>query len=652
MLLDEQLSLGEMRANLLEIMERSLHSFQLRGAKPESGELTKREPAPLLKLSSSEEIAAELRLLAVKLQREFPLQAFRFDSFGRLVQDILDFRTPSDALEVWNEVQEFEGILRQPRSSAPPDASSNASGANPIAGEAPIADSFDINVEGTPAAIHVRQADATGSISPGLQEALERLRRESDFLAGVMSELDRARQAGRGLRGNDRLAIEHAYAMLDRGAKLPPAFQGLGTSGFRRWQTSLSLADPGDGHLKVTVQDAKLLAGTIVHVEHIDRDKVADREKIEPYRLPATRHAARVRLHVGEAAPVSAFIGRPVFENQNVPLDLLKSVHLTASACSAMFAQGIADCKIGIEHLTARESILFMRAVAGNVIRDSARQTLSAAYNINTAIVDDRFEGAVEKVEAPLAIAALGIELTVTGGFDKIAWDGASNKIPSDPVIGQLSFAELIGLVHQAHERGLETYISAGLKAEHMRDSAFLGVGGVGIGTSMHFSDPVTKLMGELKPAAIRQALETRNQAMAEPRGKAALWLAWLDRMYFEGLLNNDLDVLRAKLFSLAVQGDAAVALPELLEKIRERAVALHRSELPAWLAPEGGFEPTSHLAIVQRANRLMSAYQRQQVSPVRAMASASPGLDGRLVQVKQLLDENDFAGLADLFQK
>ena len=101
---------------------------------------------------------------------------------------------------------------------------------------------------------------------------------------------------------------------------------------------------------------------------------------MEAYRLPSHNTAARVRLHVGDLAPTSCFIGRPTFEGMGFeaqyPHDtsgnafgalskrygevvqkfksddffyqatLLKAAHNTASACTAMFEAGVVDCKV------------------------------------------------------------------------------------------------------------------------------------------------------------------------------------------------------------------------------------------------------------------------------------------------------------------
>ena len=180
-----------------------------------------------------------------------------------------------------------------------------------------------------------------------------------------------------------------------------------------------------------------------------------------------------------------------------------------------------------------------MRALSGNVLRDRDRQTLSAAFNLNTPLEVE--EGGVKRtVRDRFEIGMAGVALAREGGFEKIAWDGASNEVPSRPIVQQITHEQLVDLVHAAHENGLETYVSAGMLAEHMKDAVFAGVDGVGIGTSMHHVDPATKLMGALKPDAIRAALRVRDEAEAHPQGRAARALARLDQMHFEGSLGDD----------------------------------------------------------------------------------------------------------------
>jgi uncharacterized protein (UPF0264 family) len=215
-----------------------------------------------------------------------------------------------------------------------------------------------------------------------------------------------------------------------------------------------------------------------------------------------------------------------------------------------MFMNGIADCKIGIERMTTSEAIRFMRAVAGNAVRDATRQYLSAAINVNLPIVDDR-AGAPITITGKFEVARLGIDLATAGRFEKVTWDGSSNVDPSIPIVEQLSYEQLIELVHTAHEKGLETYISAGLQPPHMRTCTYIGVDGVGIGTSLHDYNPESGLRGQLKADRVREVLDIRDVAASEPLGRGAALLAQMDRMYFEGTLPLALNDGRRDLYSL-----------------------------------------------------------------------------------------------------
>ncbi|HLF25823.1 MAG TPA: hypothetical protein VJG32_05765 [Anaerolineae bacterium] len=398
--------------------------------------------------------------------------------------------------------------------------------------------------------VNTSRVERHPSLGAGLERDINHLR----FMASVSALLEDLRAAQRPATNDEGVAIALAYDMLRQGTAVPSAYQSIGVSGFREFQTCLSLADPGDGHIKVTSRDGRLLRGLVVHVEHIDRDEEFDTELVEPYRLPAAVNAAKVRLHVGSHAPVTAFIGRPVFESRNVKRDMLKSVHMTASACTAMYRNGIADCKISIERMTATEAIAFMRAVVGNVLRDRNRQFLSAAFRINFPIVDDRPE-TVAKNGGPvnftdrMEIARLGIKLARDGGFDKVAWDGSSNEVPSIPIMEQLSLAQWVELAHLAHQAGLECYVSAGCVARHMREATYAAIDGVGVGTSLHYIDPETKLMGALRPEAILEALQVRDDAAREPFGQCSRLLARMDRMHANSGLGEVDEHFRMLLF-------------------------------------------------------------------------------------------------------
>jgi hypothetical protein len=442
---------------------------------------------------------------------------------------------------------------------------------------------------------------------------------------------------------DERIGLQLVYALLEQGAVVRGPYKPLRVSGFRPIHAYLFNTDPGEGHITVSCADLALMRGTAVHVEHIDRDKEFNKEKVEAYRLPAAINAAKVRLHVGSDAPTTAFIGRPVFESGSFHLDLLKSVHMTASACTAMFMNGIADCKIAIERMTVNEAIEFMKSVVGNVIRDKTRQYLSAAFNINTSIVDDRPEtlrftnGVPVRITDRMDIARMGIVIAQKAGFDKVTWDGASNEVPSRPIIGredrpdkpgQLSHAQICHLVHEAHESGLNAYVSAGLEPAHMHDAVLAGLDGVGIGTSLHFIDPETKLMGALRAEKIADALTARDDAETSPMGRAAILLARTDRMFFEKTLPIELDVVRTTLFHAVVARD---------EKAAEHARLL-LTDIEQM--PNDGDEP-----VLQHARRVLRAANVDSI--LRNQLSAGE-LSELVKDVKMLMGMGDLSRLAD----
>lgn len=392
----------------------------------------------------------------------------------------------------------------------------------------------------------------------GLVEWIEaqELTLDTRFLASVTRMCQKARENAVHLSRPERIAVDAAFGLLKKGRMPHIPYRSIGTPGFKRKQTLLFVTDPGDGHLKVTCRDEQLLDGVAVHVEHIDRSEGGDRERVEPYRIPAAISVAQVRLVTGPDAPCSVYIGRPVLENRDYDVDRLKTVHTVTSACSLMFLHGVADCKLAIERMTATEAVDFMRAVAGNCIRDRARQCLSAAFNIHTPIIDDR-QKPPRDIRDPKAICELAVELTAAGGFNKVTWDGAqSNVFPSVPIIEQLPHSAFTRLVHQAHMKGLNTYMSAGLLPENVESACATGVDGLGIGTSLHYINKEQRRMGDFNPEAIRRALAVRDIACDSPLGRGAALLSRLGWMHFEGTLDHRLDDVRALLLEAVAAKD------------------------------------------------------------------------------------------------
>ncbi len=182
-----------------------------------------------------------------------------------------------------------------------------------------------------------------------------------------------------------------------------------------------------------------------MHNEFIDRGLVPSKQLVEPYRLPAHIYASQVRLQTGLAAPVSAFIGRPVFEGlaynqdlqnltftdpktkQTKPLnlfeiDILKTAHYSASACTAMFANGIADAKLAIEKMTDRQSVTFMKALRANTQRNPDTQFFACAFNLFTPIVVEGTNGKPNRlVTGKMELAYLAIKIAVEAGCEKVS---------------------------------------------------------------------------------------------------------------------------------------------------------------------------------------------------------------------------------------
>lgn len=546
---ERRVPLGDFKRIVIDQVRALLVDARLRSEIAAGNGFVKRDPTLLIRHALPAEVVQVIAEIGASAVKDFPELLHLAEESNRLARDALASENVQALLDIFRELMALYSIAPDP---IPPD-------------------NFDVATVNDAASISAVRVGDDPDGSPASAVAADR--DDQAFIAATANMIAEARRKSRDLTQDERVAIAAAYRLLDRGVQIPTAYRGIGVYGMRRHQTSLSLANPGEGHVTVTCAHTDLMDGTIIHIEHIDRDGVSDREKIEPYRLPAALNAARVRLHAGAAAPCTAYVGRPIFENGvakrsgqemlvslDFDHDLLKSVHTVASACTCMYMNGVSDCKIAIERMSYRQAVEFMRAVAGNVVRDPTRQYLSAAFNINLPIWDDR-TGEGQVISDRREIAELGIELAKDGRFDKVTWDGASNQVPSIPIIEQLPFSHWVELVHKAHEMGLETYISAGLVPSHMRPCVFTGVDGVGIGTSLHYRHPQTNAIGQLKPEAIREVLRVRDAAAREILGRGAYLLAYWDRLYFEGVLESALDEKREALFvSLRDQDESSVS--------------------------------------------------------------------------------------------
>eukprot|EP01061_Rhynchopus_euleeides_P013820 TRINITY_DN23_c0_g1_i4.p1 TRINITY_DN23_c0_g1~~TRINITY_DN23_c0_g1_i4.p1 ORF type:complete len:2139 (+),score=1003.49 TRINITY_DN23_c0_g1_i4:111-6527(+) len=427
----------------------------------------------------------------------------------------------------------------------------------------------------------------------------------ASFLADVMKLVDRLRGAETPPTPAEYFATGLAVHELGDGVELPRLYLPLYAPGQHKYQSFVFVTDAGPGHLETTVQDKELLRrGIVVHIEHIERSASSDRSLVEAYRLPSHVTAATVRMHVGDLAPTSCFIGRPTFEGMgfasqwphdgsgrpfeqmgkayfrstdglNAPdfyfdVTLLKAVHNTASACSAMFASGIVDCKIAIENMTDQQATVFMNGVVANVRRDRETQFLSAAFNINRPLFSDAANRSFRKpTEAEAAqmtaeqydkevkgFIDLAVRVAAEGNFDKVTLDGASErKGPSVPIVEQLPHHLMVYFMHAAHSSGLVTYLSAGLNPANLHKAVFTGVDGMGIGLALHLlSEDEPGVVGALDIAKINSVLDKRDTAEADVVARAAKLLAGLDYLSAGVALSEQQALMRRQLWAALYQ--------------------------------------------------------------------------------------------------
>ena len=266
-------------------------------------------------------------------------------------------------------------------------------------------------------------------------------RRIADVILAATVAIKRARAERRTFTAEERRLIARAEYHVRRGAALPARFAPIRPPRQRTRRTLLSLADPGRGHLRVTLRNADLLDGVVVHHEVIARGAPASASRLPPYRMIDIRQNGVVRLHAADDVPVSVYCGRPAYllpmwksttstdwtVAATYDADPVTPCSLAAAAASAAFANGVADAKFNFDELTVTQAIHLMSQVRRAVDRN-ARQTLSTQFSLNSSICDDRQRPA-KQVSRPEDIAALSIEMTRDGGWDRVTLDSASHDV-------------------------------------------------------------------------------------------------------------------------------------------------------------------------------------------------------------------------------
>ncbi|MFT9391933.1 hypothetical protein [Leuconostoc pseudomesenteroides] len=412
---------------------------------------------------------------------------------------------------------------------------------------------------------HIDQCPELDSITLDHSQELKLPRlNNNQFLQLTSQCVNQERHNGVSLNLLEYIAVQIAFAMILQRGFTEASIVPWGNPGFRTIQTQASITDLGLGHITGTTSSMAYINGTNVHIEYLERGKVEDRELVEPYRLPNLATIGEVKLMTGNDTSVSSYVGRPMFED-SFDNSFIKTVHTMVGVVSAIFMNGLSECKIAIERMTVTQSIKFMKAIAANTLRDSNLQVLAAAFDINVPIIDDRVEtiqkfGQAQVVEDKMAIARLGIEITKSAGFEKVTFDGTANSYPSVPIMEQLGYQNSLSLVHKAHESGLLTYFSAGFRFKHLPDIVLTGTDGIGLGGAqiLRFMDKRNGYQGPFKKSHVTKILNINRKTASSVLGQGAQLLVRLDQMHFEQSLPLEYEPKRMDLFNAMFKKDEA----------------------------------------------------------------------------------------------
>ena len=122
----------------------------------------------------------------------------------------------------------------------------------------------------------------------------------------------------------------------------------------------------------------------------------------------------------------------------------------------------------------------------------------------------------------------------------------------SIPVVNQLSHRQMLKFAHLAHERGLITYLSAGIDASNLYKAVQVGIDGMGIGFALHVQ--AQGAVGALSRERINAVLDARDAAEKAVLGRAGKMLALLDYFAAFGVLTEAEDATRKALYNVMDQ--------------------------------------------------------------------------------------------------
>lgn len=252
--LRRQVALGDFRRLAISLTKRLLIQSRQAEELKAGASFVSRDEALVIRRLTIDLAIEDVEAVAMDAMNRFPAMEKTVDGARRLLREFAEVENSDNILVAFAELM---NLFQVPQAI---DA----------------AHSFVLTADGTILNI---TAESIADTPHGLSLiALQSQYDDQAFLRTVVNRIAASRMAGKALSRDDLVGISAAYRLLDRGVTLPPDYLSIGTYGFRTHQTRLSLADPGDGHISVTCSDKRLLDGVIVHIEHIDREGVDDRE--------------------------------------------------------------------------------------------------------------------------------------------------------------------------------------------------------------------------------------------------------------------------------------------------------------------------------------------------------------------------------------
>lgn len=216
-------------------------------------------------------------------------------------------------------------------------------------------------------------------------------------IARAMLTARAARREGRFFKPDESGLLAEALALVRDGEPTPDVFVPLPRPYDKPYQVQIHVADPGEGHAKVTAINPQVieLGGIMPHVEHILRESPT----MLPYRPVTPEAVSRLGILTGGELNMSVFFGVPVI-NGSFKADPHSAVQSAAIAASLYFQHGASEVKFIMDGLTTSDATEFMRQVAVETNKKPA-QVLAASFNITKPLVVDQ-QSIIKDFELPV----------------------------------------------------------------------------------------------------------------------------------------------------------------------------------------------------------------------------------------------------------